>query len=109
MGGSSLIEVFSTDTKVIHLPIPQSDRYRISLGDSVVFVSQMAGSPPYEGTLIDIADQPVFIGTEYVFWAVAELPESVELQIGMTGSAQLKVVGERTGLLSDLRRQLLGP
>jgi hypothetical protein len=109
LGGDSIVEVMASETIVIHLPIPQTERYRVQVGDPVEFVTQMVRNEVFEGSLIDIADSPELLGSEQVYWAAASIPLGDGLKIGMNGTARMKLSGESGGFLSGIRQQILGP
>mgnify|MGYP001183932102 CR=1 FL=1 len=109
LGGDSIVEVMASETIVIHLPIPQTERYRVQVGDPVEFVTQMVRDEVFEGSLIDIADSPELLGSEQVYWAAASIPLGDGLKIGMNGTARMKLSGESGGFLSGIRQQILGP
>ena len=108
LGGEHLVEVISSKSVVVHLPIPMTDRYQIELGQPVEFASQMTGETRYSGTILDIAAQSTLMGNEPVFWATASLPVDSGLDIGMMGSASLALQGENEGILKSLERQIIG-
>ena len=108
LGGEFLVEVISSKSVVLHLPIPIADRYHIETGQPVEFVSQMTGESLHDGTILNIASQSTLMGTEPVFWATASLPIGSGLDVGMMGTARLELQGDNEGILTSLKRQIIG-
>ncbi len=85
------VRVYTMDPAYLRIPIPEADRHRVVVGDTVEFSSLAAPGRVFSGTVVDLSeDASNLIGLQ-VFWASAEIPNpELLLRSGMTGMVRLE-------------------
>jgi multidrug efflux pump subunit AcrA (membrane-fusion protein) len=110
MGGSTnLLRVYDLDTVYLQIPIPQGVRYRVDVGNKVLFRTPACPGKRFEGNIVDLGENAINLNGRQIFWGSARVdnPEHL-LRTGMTGSVVIDAEGGSPGLIRSLWRKIVG-
>jgi hypothetical protein len=106
-GNNVVLRVYDLDTVYLRIPIPESDRNRVLLGQSVSFRTPSTPSKGFRGTTVDLGEDASTLNGMQVFWLSAEISNADHaLRSGMTGVATLDLTGTSRSLIRVLLQGL---
>ena len=86
-----VLAVLSSDTPVLQAAIPEMNRSKLNVGDSVEF-TPYSNSKTVGGTVLAIGADAQPLGVELVVWVVTSLDEA--LPLGATGTVKIHCESE---------------
>lgn len=93
-GVGPLLRVYDLTTVYLRVPIPEADRFLVTVGDVVRFEPAALPGTTVSGTLVEIGGDAAPLAGRQVFWASVEVANADgRLRPGMSGTAHLDVQG----------------
>jgi hypothetical protein len=108
-GATEIVRVHDLDTVYLRIPILQGARYRIDVGNRVLFRTPACPGKRFEGAIVDVGEHAINLNGRQIFWGSARVdnPEHL-LRAGMTGSVVIDAEGSGPGLIRSLWREIVG-
>lgn len=84
-----LLQVVSTESPILRIPVPQDEWARVAVGDAITFSTPAAPGRRYAGTIRTLGQQGQPLNGRVVLWAMATLDDAGQLAPGMSGEVRI--------------------